>query len=223
MNVHENTNKTELDNQSVHWENKLSNIKDMFGHEASYPAQKSLKLFKQNNKLKILELGGGQGRDTLFFAENGLQIDVLDYSQSGIANILEKARIKNLKDKIKAKQHDIRQALPYADNTFDGCYSHMLFCMALTTKELEFLSSEIQRVLKTGGINIYTVRNTNDADFKSGNHKGEDMYESNGFIVHFFSKEKIQHLAKGFKDIQIESFEEGGLPRKLFLVNETKK
>ena len=36
----------------------------------------------------------------------------------------------------------------------------MLYCMALTTSELEFLSKEILRALKPGGLNFYTVRNT---------------------------------------------------------------
>jgi siroheme synthase (precorrin-2 oxidase/ferrochelatase) len=48
--------------------------------------------------------------------------------------------------------------------------------------------------------------------------EGEDMYENNGFIVHFFSKEKVEQLAKEFDLISVDEFEEGDLPRKLFLV-----
>ncbi len=45
------------------------------------------------------------------------------------------------------------------------------------------------------------------------------MYEiAGGFIVHFFSKEKIEHLAKGYEGFEIEEFEEGELPRKLYMV-----
>lgn len=47
-----------------------------------------------------------------------------------------------------ALQHDVRQPLPFDDGFFDGCYSHMLNCMVLTTSELESLSKEIWRVLK---------------------------------------------------------------------------
>ena len=91
----------------------------------------------------------------------------------------------------------------------------MLYCMAFTTKELKSLSNEIHRVLKPGGINIYTVRHTGDADYKTGVHRGEDLYETGGFIVHFFSKEKINKLSTGFKILNIENFEEGNFPRKL--------
>lgn len=44
------------------------------------------------------------------------------------------------------------------------------------------------------------------------------MYEVNGFIVHFFSKEKVQHLAKGFHITNLHEFEESELPRKLYSV-----
>ena len=98
----------------------------------------------------------------------------------------------------------------------------MLYCMALTTEELEFLSKEVRRVLKVDGMNIYTARNTNDVEFCTGIHRGESMYEVGGFIVHFFSKEMVNHLAKGYEILQISEFEEGGLPKKLYLVVQQK-
>ena len=90
--------------------------------------------------------------------------------------------------------------------------------MALSIDDLQKLNNEILRILKPGGINIYTVRHTNDGDFKNGIHRGEDMYENDGFIVHFFNKTKINQLTDGFKNIKIESFEEGTFPRKLYFV-----
>ena len=82
--------------------------------------------------------------------------------------------------------------------------------------------SEAYRILKPGGINIYTVRHTNDGDFQNGIHIGEDLYENDGFIVHFFSKEKVKRLSKGFEVLDIEKFEEGKFPRKLFIVKNKK-
>lgn len=94
----------------------------------------------------------------------------------------------------------------------------MLYCMALTTIELEHLSQEVWRVLKPGGLNVYTVRDTGDAHYGRGIHRSEDMYEVGGFIVHFFTREKIDRLATGYEVIAIDAFEEGGLPRKLLRV-----
>ena len=99
----------------------------------------------------------------------------------------------------------------------------MLYCMALTSIELEKLNNEIQRILKPGGINIYTVRHTNDGDFQNGIHIGEDLYENDGFVVHFFSEEKVKNFTGGFDILNIEKFQEGSFPRKLFMVTLRKK
>jgi len=154
-----------LNNQHQHWENMLSSKPDMFGTEPSDPAQKAAELFKKEGRVKILELGGGQGRDTIFFAQNGFQVTVLDYCESGIEAITQKSKGLGVSKSITAACHDARKPLPFDDESFDACYSHMLYCMALTTAELEFLSDEIRRVLKPNGLNIYTVRNTKDPHF----------------------------------------------------------
>ena len=129
----------------------------------------------------------------------------------------------NLSDFVKAKVFDVRKKLPFENNTIDACFSHMLYCMALSNLDLENLNKEIFRILKPGGINIYTARHTDDGDYKNGIHMGEDLYENDGFIVHFFSKDKVNQLAKGFEILDIEKFEEGSFPRKLFKVITKKK
>lgn len=189
----------------------------MFGSEASEPAKKSLKIFQENNINTIIELGAGLGRDSIYFSINNLSVTSLDYSQSGI-NIINKKINKDKLKNIKTKVFDIRQKLPFEDNSIDGCFSHMLYCMALSNQNLFNLNKEICRILKPDGLNIYTVRNEHDGDYKNGIHRGEDMYENDGFIVHFFNKTKINQLTDGFKNIKIESFEEGTFPRKLYFV-----
>ena len=195
----------------------------MFGLEPSLSAKKALKSFKKKKVDKIIEIGAGLGRDTVFFAKNLIHTTALDYSASGIKVINQKAKQDNLSNYISTKLFDIRKKLPFEDNSIQACYSHMLYCMALTTIDLEKLNSEILRILKPGGINIYTVRHTNDGDFQKGIHRGEDLYENDGFIVHYFSEKKVNSLLNGFKNISFEKFEEGTFPRKLFFVVNEKK
>jgi len=212
-----------LDQQSQHWEINFSNKPEMFGLEPSVSAIKALKIFKEKKINNIIELGAGLGRDSIFFAKNNIKTKALDYSDSGIKIINSKIKKNNLSNLISAKLFDIRKKLPFKDNSIEACYSHMLYCMALTTNDLKKLNNEIKRILKPGGINIYTVRHINDGDFKNGLHIGEDLYENDGFIVHYFSKEKVNSLLNGFKNIVIEKFEEGSFPRKLFFVINQKK
>ena len=212
-----------LNQQSQHWEKNFSNKPEMFGLEPSLSAKKALKLFQEKKIDKIIEIGAGLGRDTIFFAKNLIRTTALDYSSSGIKAINQKTNKENLSNYISTKLFDVREKLPFEDNSIEACYSHMLYCMALTTNDLEKLNNEIQRILKPGGINVYTVRHTNDGDFKKGVHVGEDLYENDGFIVHYFSEEKVNSLLKGFKNISIDKFEEGTFPRKLFFVVNEKK
>jgi ubiquinone/menaquinone biosynthesis C-methylase UbiE len=207
-----------LNQQSQHWESNFSSKPEMFGLDPSIPAKKSLKLFQNQNISKIIELGAGLGRDAIYFAKNLIHVVALDYSQSGLEAINQKAKTNSLSNSITTNFFDVRKKLPFEDNSVEACYSHMLYCMALTTSELENLNNEIYRVLKPNGINIYTVRHTKDGDYKNGIHRGEDLYEKDGFIVHFFSEKKVKSLLKGFKNISIDLFEEGSFPRKLFFV-----
>ena len=196
----------------------FSCIPDMLGDQPSWPAQKAAALFRKENVTNILELGAGQGRDTLFLAQAGFQVSALDYSSAGLEAVAAGARRLDLSRVVNTVPHDVRLALPFPDGSFDACYSHMLFCMALTTPQLESLSGEIRRVLRPGGLCVYTVRHKGDPHFGMGVHRGEDLYEHNGFIVHFFDKEQVHRLAAGWQVLAIEEFDEGSLPRRLFCV-----
>ena len=194
----------------------------MFGLEPSTAAIKALKLFQEHNIKNILELGAGLGRDTIFLAQNSIHVEALDYSNTSIKSIINKSKKLNLANLIRPKVFDIRKKLPFKDSSIEGCFSHMLYCMALSNSDLENLNNEVCRILKPGGINIYTVRHTDDGDYKNGIHIGEDLYENDGFIVNFFSREKVNNLSNGFEVLKIEKFEEGKFPRKLFLIKNKK-
>ena len=211
-----------LDQQSQHWEINFSNKPEMFGLEPSIAAKIALKLFKEKKISNIIELGAGLGRDTIYFAKNFIFVKALDYSKTSIKSITDKSIKLNLTNLIKPKFFDVRKKLPFEDNSIEACFSHMLYCMALSNYDLENLNNEICRVLKPGAINIYTVRHTEDEDYRNGIYRGKDLYEKDGFIVHFFSKEKINQLSKGFEILDIEKFEEGKFPRKLFIVKSRK-
>lgn len=215
--------KDNLDNQQPHWENTFTENQELFGSEPSESARQALERFKQEGVTSIVELGAGQGRDTLFFAQQGLHVYALEYTASGVQTITDKAEQFGLSHRITVIHHDVRSPLPFDDALFDACYSHMLFCMAFTTEELETLSAEIRRVLQPKGLTIYTVRNTDDKHYRAGIARGEDLYEINGFIVHFFSLEKIEHLAAGYQIVDVSRLQEGELPRELFMVTLSKR
>jgi SAM-dependent methyltransferase len=189
-----------------------------FGEDPSEFAKNSVELFRREDARTILEMGAGQGRDTLFFARRGLRVTALDYAETGTAAIQERAAAAGLSPLITARTHDVRQPLPFPAGSFDGCYSHMLLCMELSTAEIAFILGEIHRVLRPGGLALYSVRSNFDKHWRTGTHVREDIYEIGGFAVHFFTEEKVRKLAAGYEVLEIDRMEEGSLPRDLFRV-----
>jgi SAM-dependent methyltransferase len=190
--------------------------------EPSAPAREAAALFVAAGARDVLELGAGQGRDSLFLAREGFSVTALDFTASGVAAIRDKARVAGLQQSVRPVVHDCCRPLPFPDETFDACYSHMLYCMSLSTTELEALSREVLRILRPGGSQVYTVRTVADPDYGRGPAHGDDRFESNGFIVHFFSRELVERLSAGFELVEVREFEEGDLPRRLFLVIQKK-
>jgi len=212
-----------LNNQEEYWETNYTNKPKMFGLTPSFAAEKALKVFKKKNISSIIELGAGLGRDTIFFAKNKIKVEALDYSKTAVTSIKKKIKELDLSEFVSAKVFDVRTKLPFKNNTAQGIFSHMLYCMALKNSEVKNLNNEILRVLEKGGVNIYTVRNFEDGDYKNGIHIEDESYQNDGFIINFFSKEKIKELLVGFSNIKIDRFNEGNFPRKLFIVHNQKK
>jgi SAM-dependent methyltransferase len=201
--------------QREHWSAIFAANPDMYGTDPSDPGLVAAKAFAAEGHRSVLELGAGQGRDTLYLARQGLQVTALDMAPGTVETISAKAREAGLASMVNVASHDMREPLPLPDASFDSSYSHMLFCMALTTVELERLALELRRVGRPGGLVVYTARTTADAHFGTGTPRGDDMYEHGGFIVHFFDRALIERLAAGFELIDVGDFTEGELPRRL--------
>jgi len=71
----------------------------MFGEAPSDAAQKAAELLRKEGITEILEFGPGQGRDTMFFAQNGFRVRVLDYCQEAgvfIVHFFNKEKVGHL-------------------------------------------------------------------------------------------------------------------------------
>ena len=203
------------------WDKIYESDSAFFGEEPSNFATLCLRELKTINVKKLLELGAGHGRDSIFFASNGIQVEALDYSNAGIEILINRARKEVKELQVNSKTFDIRNALPFPNNYFDAVYSHMFLNMKFSRDELDFIISEIRRVLKDGGFNFFSVRNDHDAYYKKGTEIEKDIYDINGFEIRFFTKTDIQDLfRRHFRLIWIkEEFEE---PVTLYLINSRK-
>ena len=163
-----------------------------------------------------LELGCGQGRDTIFFASNSLDVVAIDSSQVAIDALSKIITEKNLP--IKAMIYDVSEGIPFDKYSFDAVYSHMFFNMRFTDDQLKYLFVEVNRVLKEGGLNLFSVRSDNDAMYKKGVEVEKNIYDINGFQIRFFTKPDLTKisLSNGFEPYKItEAYEE---PASLYCV-----
>ena len=215
--------KSILDAQRAHWEGTFAKNPALFGESPSAAAVSASQVFRKAGVKRVLELGAGHGRDAIFFARNGFEVTAVEYSQAGINAMLSQAA-RGLGGTLTPLCHDVREELPFENESFEAGYAHMLFCMALTTAELQRLARSVWRVLKPGGIMVYTARTVRDPQYHTGTHRGEQMYEiEGGYIVHFFDDEMAGRLSAGYEVLSVEAFEEGALPRRLVRVTQRKK
>jgi SAM-dependent methyltransferase len=207
--------------QRSRWDSTYSANRDFFGKGASQLGRSALPVLLSHRIKRVLELGCGQGRDTLFLAENGMEVTALDYSEAGLCQIRSRAESVGVQGSLVLKIGDARDGLPFDDGTFDACFSHMFFTMQLTEKELAFIFAEVLRVLRPGGLNIFSVRNVHDPHFRKGEHFGEGMWQNPlGFVVHFFDEDKVRRLASGYQVLWIREFDDPTPPftKKLYEV-----
>ena len=203
------------------WNRVYRSDSSFFGDDPSNFGLNCYEEFKQHGVKKILELGCGQGRDTIFFASNGLDVVAIDSSQVAIYALSKIITEMNLP--IKAMIYDVSAAIPFDNSYFDAIYSHMFFNMRFTDDQLKYLFVEVNRVLKDGGLNLFSVRSDNDAMYKKGTEVEKNIYDINGFQIRFFTKPDLKKisLSNGFEPYKItEAYEE---PASLYCVFARKK
>ncbi|MGY1401314.1 class I SAM-dependent methyltransferase [Streptomyces sp. SS10] len=207
--------------QRAHWQGTYTAHPGMYGEQPSEPATYAADVFRGAGARDVLELGAGHGRDALYLAREGFSVQATDFSATSLEQLREAARAQGVDDRVATAVHDVRDPLPLRDGSVDAVFAHMLLCMALSTKEIHGLVGEIRRVLRPGGVFVYTVRHTGDAHYGAGTAHGDDIYEHGGFAVHFFDRDLVDALADGWALDEVHAFEEGDLPRRLWRVTQT--
>jgi SAM-dependent methyltransferase len=191
------------------WNKVYASDGSFFGDGPSNFGLECYEEFKKHRVQKIVELGCGQGRDTIFFASNGLDVVAIDSSHVAIDILSKISTEKNLP--IKAMVHNASESIPFDNSYFDAVYSHMFFNMRFTDDQLKYLLIEVNRVLKIEGLNLFSVRSDNDAMYRKGVEVEKNIYDINGFQIRFFTNSDLRNisLSNGFEAYEItEEYEE---------------
>lgn len=140
-------------------------------------------------KTSILDLGCGEGNDTLYLKERGYDVISLDYSKAALDIV--KNNIKGSKTVLA----DISKELPFENNSFDIVIADLSlhYFDKNTTKKI---LSEIKRILTPHGHLLARVNSTDDINYgaNQGTKIEEDFYFVSGYNKRFFTPESAEDL-----------------------------
>lgn len=146
---------------------------------------------------KVLDLGAGQGQDSRFFAEHGYDVTSTDLEQTALD--LSKAKLTGkLADKVTLQQVDLREELPFENDTFDVVYAHLSlhYFDSETTRRIV---DQVRRVLKPGGVFAFFVNATTDPEYGTGTELEPDYFQIDGMAKRYFSTKTARKLTKYFE------------------------
>ena len=198
-----------MEGQREHWNDVYSHNESYFGTEMSPFGRMSLEFLKGKGAKDVLELGPGQGRDSLGFVMDGYNLTGLDCSN--VACGILKQRIPGMTVRL----GDVRDGIDFPPESFDACYAHMVLIMDMTPGDIRRALKSARNVLRPGGYFMFSVRNTEDPGFGKGVNTHHNVWVNDqGFAVNFFTEEEIKGYLDGFELIKFERFTEG--PKNLF-------
>lgn len=195
--------KLQMDNYIEYWES-LYNREFFFGSGPTKLAKYAEGILGKSKGNKILEVGCGQGRDAIHFAQLGYDVDAFDISHNAIKSIKNQKEKLNLKN-LNVISHDCGKEFVFENKKFDFVYSNL----ALQFFELEILDSilkEISRVLKNKSLFLFSTKKEGDKYYNFGEKIGEYSFKHKGIIRYFFPRKILENtLASYFDVIQFES------------------
>lgn len=143
-----------------------------------------------------LDLGCGQGRHAIYFAQNGFYSYGIDYIERAIQEARQSASEQKIEN-VCFKTMDIFK-LNFPTNFFDIILDWSVLDH-LKPKDWHTYLFNISNVLKSGGYLILTEFSINDERVKN---KDKNFFEADNHYDHYFSLQEIEELfGKSFKII----------------------
>lgn len=192
-------------------------LRNRFGFEYPFKpdplAAKALRYLK--NGKKLLDVGCGEGADSVFFAKKGFQVTAIDNNKIYLSRLRAFISANDLTN-ISTKYGDVIN-YHYRKNFYDVINCLLVGC-CMKRSDFEKLLITLKRTVKKTGIIIMSLRNYLDPEF-TDYVSTERMIEPNTFrkredcckIRYFIEKNR---LCESFSDFEILYYYEGYAPDK---------
>lgn len=164
--------------------------------------KRASKTFKDRNYERILDLGCGTGKHSIFLARIGFSVYATDLSSTGVEIARQKA--KSLSLDICFEQHDMK-TIPYMDDFFDAVICTWTIYHG-TLDDIRRTISEVFRVLKPNGMFITDFLSISDSTYGRGYEIERNTfiggkYNEEDVPHHYTTKEELIQLFSDFKDL----------------------
>lgn len=189
------------------WDETYAKQPKIYGDEPSAIAVRLANLLQERpSPVRVLDLGCGYGRDSIYFAQRGFEVMALDCSPVAIQMLQERIADTELASRITTVVADALQGIPVPDGHFDAVYAYLFFCLAFTDAELTKLFAECNRVFEPDGYLAGTVRSVYDHSYGKGEQIEPDMFALSNAVRHFFSESylerKLQEAGFSLKSLE---------------------
>jgi len=182
------------------WEGAYRSVESLWGLK---PDRTLVEYAKIVPKGIVLDLGIGEGRNALFFAEMGYDVEGVDISQTAIERCIERAKMQNLN--VKAEVGDLKEAeIP------PRRFSLIISAWVLTffrKSEVQEIVERIKEGLMKDGFVYIGVFSLSDPSYERAKQSLQEVEENTFFSsrrnshIHYFTREEINSLFAGFKSV----------------------
>ena len=152
----------------------------------------------------VLDLGAGDGKDSIEFAKHGYHVTSVDFSSIGISQLEEAAKKLNLK--VTGKIADLEK-LELPENSYDVIYSN-LGLHFFDDKTTRSIFTRIHKALRKNGMIFINAKAVTDDHYGKGEQIGPDTYKYKGQLRHFFSDNYMRGLLSIFKNVVVNTIDE---------------
>ena len=177
--------------------------KNYYGTGPTKLALFAKELLEKNSVKKILEMGGGQGRDCLFFAKEGYDVLGFDLSQDAVTFVEDCCKAENIQN-LKVIVHDLTKPLNF-DSKFDLIYSNLAL-QFFDLNQLEVIFHNISKIMHENSLFLFSTKKHGDKYDDFGTKINENVFEYKGIKRYFFDQDSLRSiLEKKFKILIFDS------------------
>jgi SAM-dependent methyltransferase len=180
--------------------NSIYNIKD----EDKPPVYddwlvKHMDLLEASRQTAVLDLGCGNGCDSLFLSERGFDVISCDWSEEALLRVQQHVPLAD------TRAVNLLEPLPFADNSAIVIIADLSLHYFSWETTIAIIN-ELQRVLQSDGYLLCRVNSIKDVNFGAGTGKEIEAgyYEHEGHRKRFFDKDRLEQLFQQWKLTYIE-------------------